>query len=136
MILELIFSQADKIHFDLDVAVLTRPQIQRGCGDFIDQGNRKTISRKVDGLDVVLACIACFNANVVIFGRVKVADLLRVLFYAICARNSPEGPRRQTHGANQITPAALRRRYFDQKNVYLTLSAAKRTASLTATNIL
>ena len=47
-------SKAHQIELYLFPAPFARPEIKRGCGDFIDQGCGESEFGEVDGLDVVL----------------------------------------------------------------------------------
>ena len=89
-------SQSDQIKLYLFITTFARPQIERGCGDFINERHCETELRKIDALDVVLATVAGFDADVVVLRSMKITNLLRAFLSATNARHPPESPPCQT----------------------------------------
>ena len=73
--------------------MLARPDVEGRRRDLIDQWNSKTEPGEVHTLDVILAGVARFDSNVVVFRGMKVSELRRSLFAAVCANDSPKFPR-------------------------------------------
>jgi hypothetical protein len=65
--------QTHQVQFDFHVTMLARPNIQRRRRNFIDEGNGKPESREVHAFNVMLAGIARFDAQVVVFTGVKIS---------------------------------------------------------------
>jgi hypothetical protein len=55
----------NQIQLNLCIAVLTRPQIQGGSIDLVDERRGKSNTGEIDTFYVMLACIACFNPYVI-----------------------------------------------------------------------
>ena len=91
-----VISQPDQVKFYLCIAALTRPQIERSRGDFVDERRRAPELREIDSLNIMLAGVTGFNANVIVFRRVEISEPGRAFFPATGADDSPERPRRQT----------------------------------------
>src|SRR5579863_9357945 len=73
---------SEKVWVQLGVAVLLRPQVERSGSEFVDYRLGAAILREVDRLNVGLADIAAFHANVVeVAGRVD-REFLVVLLAA------------------------------------------------------
>ena len=70
--------------------MFARPNIERRCRHLIDKWNRKAESRQIHTFNVVLAGVAGFDPDVVIFRRVKIAEFRWPLFTAMSAGDSSE----------------------------------------------
>src|SRR4029077_5241774 len=74
-----LFLQPEQVVLQLGVAVLAGPEVEGSGGEFVDHGLGVAVFCEVDGLDVGLAGVAAFDANVVeLAGRVD-SQLLVVL---------------------------------------------------------
>src|SRR6266545_1142725 len=85
-------SHSHKVQFDLLVAVLTRPKIQRCRVNFINDWCRKTDTCKVHTFNVVRACIASLNSNVVEFRRMKISQFCRPFLAAVSTNDATKFP--------------------------------------------
>src|SRR5829696_9191027 len=78
---------SNQVQLDLCIAMLTRPKIQRSGIDFVDNRSGKAGACKINALQVMLAGIASFDANVVELRRMEIAELRRFFFTAIRAHD-------------------------------------------------
>ena len=65
--------------------MLARPKIQRSGIDFIDHRRGEASASKINALNVILACVARFDANMIEFRRMKIPQLRGPFFAAIGA---------------------------------------------------
>ena len=84
--------KTNQIQFNFCIAMRTRPNIERRRSYFINQGYSKTKAREINPFDVMLARVASFNSDVVVFRSVKVSELRRSLFSTIDTNDSPKLP--------------------------------------------
>src|SRR5438270_7135693 len=90
--------------------MLFRPKAQRDRRQFIYNRNCIAVLRQIDGLDVMMAAIAGFNANVLELVSSVNYQLLDVFFPARGAQQPPEFPFVRTKTANErtLSPISLR----------------------------
>ena len=58
-------SKTDQIQLDFGIIMFARPQIQWGCIDLVDEWRSKTNTSEIDTFNVMLACVACFDPDVI-----------------------------------------------------------------------
>src|SRR6185312_593191 len=100
-------SNPQQIRAHLRVLVLRRPQALGDGRQLVDDGDGAAVFRHVNRLDVVVAGVARFDADVrVLLGDVD-GELFDVLFAAGGADDAPEIPLRGTERADQRALAAI-----------------------------
>src|SRR4051812_49213628 len=100
-------SNPQQIRAHFRVLMLRRPQAQGDGGELVDHGDGAAVLRHVDRLDVVMAGVARFDADVrVLLGDVD-GELFDVLLAAGGAYDAPEVPLRGTERADQRALAAV-----------------------------
>src|ERR1044071_6448874 len=122
-------SQPHEVQLDLRVAVFVRPHVERGGGDLVDDGDGEAEPRQVNALEVVPAGVTGFHADVVVRGRVKVAEHRGALLPAVDAQDAAERPHVQARRAEQLAPAAARWGLLRRERADLRPAAAERAAA-------
>jgi hypothetical protein len=122
------FLQADQIQFNLHVTLLVSPNIECRRGNLIYQRNRKSETRQVHTLNVMLASITRFDPNVVVFGCVKIPEFCWPLFIAIRAGDASERPVGCADCTYKVSVTTLRSRFSDLKKTDLRHTTAEWTA--------
>src|SRR6185369_6627089 len=100
--------------------------------DLIDQRNSKAEARQIYTFDVVIACVAGFDSDVVVFGRMKVAEFGWPLLAAMSACDTSKGPVIRAGGAYEVPVPALGGRFSDLKKTHLRPAAAEWTMPFVA----
>src|SRR5204862_1032027 len=96
--------------FDLLVPVFARPRVERRPGDFIHDGDGDAEASQVDAFEVVAARVACLDALVIEYRRMKISELALVFLSAVRAEHTSKRPRREAGAALKGAPAAVERR--------------------------
>src|SRR5258708_27161976 len=103
-------SKLHQIALQLHVSLLLRPQVERDRRHLIYDRFGQPALRKVHRLDVALAAVASFHADVLEFLRGVDRELRVILFPASLTDDPPELPFRQAKRTHQRTLAAVSHR--------------------------
>src|SRR5512144_3027661 len=88
-------SKPEQVQLDLLVAVVSRPEIERGRRGFVHERCGQAEPRQIDGLRIAMTDIARVDPQVIVFRRVEVLRPALVLLTAMRALHSIEAPRRE-----------------------------------------
>ena len=121
-----------EIQFNLRVAMVTRPDVEGRRCNLIYKRNSKAEARQVYTFDVVFACVAGFDSDVVVFRGMKIAEFGRALLTAMSACDTSERPVECAGRTYKVPVATLRSRFSDLKKTHLRHSAAEWTAPFSA----
>src|SRR6185503_19234658 len=123
-------SKPHEIQLNLFVPLLARPDIERRARYLIDKRHGNTEPREIDRFQVAVAGVAPIDAKVIVLRRMKVAELLLVLFTAIGTEHATKWPDRQAGCTQQRPAASLERSTRAVQHRQLRDPAAERTAVL------
>src|SRR6266496_2457006 len=98
---------SQQIALQFGVAVLAGPQIERSRSEFVDHWLGAAVFREVDGLEVCLAGIATFHANVVEVAGRKDREILVVLLAASGTYDSAKLPFGKAERADHRSRTAI-----------------------------
>ncbi len=105
-----LFLQPEEIVLQLGVAVLAGPEVERGGGQFVDQRFGAAVFRQVYALDIGLAGVTAFHANVVEVAGGEDGKPFIVLLAASRADDAAKLPLGQAERTDQGARAAISHR--------------------------
>src|SRR5580704_19114863 len=76
-------SNAEKVELELRIALLLGPEIKRQCGELVDHWHSESIFGQVDGLDVGMASLTGFYADIVKIGSSEYRQLVAILLATV-----------------------------------------------------
>src|SRR4029450_11397713 len=89
---ELRFSHTRQIRLNFTIALLARPEIERNCGQFIDERDKSRVFCQVNGFEVAPASVTAFDSHAWDPLCGVVGEFVRINLEAGGARDALKGP--------------------------------------------
>src|SRR5262249_17917787 len=86
------FSHARQIRLNFTIALLARPEIERNCGQLIDERDESRVFCQVNGFEVAPASVTTFDSHPWDPLRGVVGEFMRINLEAGWARDALKGP--------------------------------------------